>query len=143
MEGDWPQLEGLLTRRGGCTYLSHGTGEFRASSCLINDFGTLIFWPHVLFVLLFHPVGMGHGVKHVPRRAGAGLFLYLLSETPGGRAGPLRSQARVSRQLAPSGRSVSPAAGNELRKEFCSKDRPSAEGPAETVAIIHSSHLAL
>lgn len=35
MEGDWPQLEGLLTRRGGCTYLSHGTSEFRASACFM------------------------------------------------------------------------------------------------------------
>lgn len=35
MEGDWPQLEGLLTWRGGCTYLSHGTSEFRASDCFM------------------------------------------------------------------------------------------------------------
>lgn len=58
MEGVWPQLEGLLTRRGGCTYLSHGTSEFRASVCLMNDFGPLIFGPASHLFILFHPILM-------------------------------------------------------------------------------------
>lgn len=85
MEGVWPQLEGLLTRRGGCTYLSHGTSEFRASICFMNYFDTVVFFPVSCLFILFHHVLMhidrGCGVKCLPHQVGVRLFPFCNART--------------------------------------------------------------
>lgn len=82
MEGVWPQLEGLLARRGGCTYLSHGTREFGATICLM----TLARWflaprPVCASPSILRCAGMWGAVP--PSRTGVRLFQHLLSRRMG------------------------------------------------------------
>lgn len=101
MEGVWPQLEGLLARRGGCTYLSHGTREFGATICLTS----LAHWflaPHPMCTSssILRCAWWGCGVQHLPHVLE---FSYFSTSLLGGWACPLCSLADCLGRLSPAG----------------------------------------
>lgn len=124
---------GRTTYPKGRMYIPFSWNKWVQSKHLLNDFGTLIFGPTSHLFILFHPIliyswyGMWGEVSPSPRWSSIIAALPFWNAGRMGLSPPI--PAHISCQLASSRRSLCPTWRNELKNEFCVKDRSSAEGP--------------